>query len=327
MTGYPHELVGPPAPPPGQVDPRVLGMALKAHRKHLAAVDHEFYTAAPWRRAYSLDVLVAEADATAPARNKASDGSIGDTRHQAENGPHGPGSGSDHNPWVILAGVGIVRAEDLTNDPALNLPAAFERMRAAAAAGRLPQLVGGGYAILNGRITREDWSGWAQYRGADPHVSHGHVSVSLDAARFDSRAGWGLFIAEQAPAPPPPPVPAGWTGPDLVGAGAGLRGQAAGQPSGPQSNGPRVAALQTFLRDRYSLYAKTLQVDGWYGQQTAGVLAEFAHRSGIPAADGLNIGPRLAAALTAAGFEQRTAARPTSARDRVRGHLDRTARR
>jgi hypothetical protein len=37
---------------------------------------------------------------------------------------------------VILAGVGIVRAEDLTNDPVLNLPAAFERMRAAAAAGQ-----------------------------------------------------------------------------------------------------------------------------------------------------------------------------------------------
>jgi hypothetical protein len=329
VIGYPHHLAGAPAPPPAPVPPRVLAMAVKAHGKHLTAVRDRLVTAAPWRRAYSLDVLVAEADATAPTRNRASDGSIGDTRHQAENGPHGPGSGSDHNPWVILAGVGIVRAEDLTNDPALNLPAAFERMRAAAAAGRLPQLPGGGYAILNGRITREDWSGWAQYKGADPHVSHGHVSVSLDAARFDSRAGWGLFIPEQAPppTPPPPPVPAGWTGPDLVGAGAGLRGQAAGQPSGPQSNGPRVAALQTFLRDRYSLYAKTLQVDGWYGQQTAGVLAEFAHRSGIPAADGLNIGPKLAAALAAAGFGQRTAARPTSARDRVRGHLDRTARR
>jgi peptidoglycan hydrolase-like protein with peptidoglycan-binding domain len=107
----------------------------------------------------------------------------------------------------------------------------------------------------------------------------------------------------------------------------GCAGRPPGSPPGPQSNGPRVAALQAFLRDRYSLYAKGLTVDGWYGQQTAGVLAEFAHRSGIPSADGLNIGPKLAAALTAAGFEQRTAARPTSARDRVRGHLDRTARR
>jgi hypothetical protein len=38
MTGYPHDLAGDPAPPPAPVDARVLGMARKAHGKHLAAV-------------------------------------------------------------------------------------------------------------------------------------------------------------------------------------------------------------------------------------------------------------------------------------------------
>lgn len=322
-TGYPHALAGDPAGPPEPVDARVLGMAAKAHARHLAAVVEPLESillpeaGRGYRRAYALDELVAEADAAAPHRRTTSDGWIGDTRHQEE------GSGSDHNPWVTLAGQGIVRAEDLTNDPALGLPAAFERARAAAHAGRLPQLVNGGYLILAGRITAEDFSRWHVYLGADPHVSHGHVSVSLHPAGFDSRARWGLFSSEHR-------APAGFTGPDLTGRGGALRGQAAGQPQGPQSNGPRVAALQTFLNRVYPAYAH-LTVDGWYGLRTAAVLAEFARRSGIRGADGLNIGPQLAAALTAAGFEQTTAAPPpparSAARARVLGHLARGDRR
>jgi hypothetical protein len=323
QTGYPGHLAGEPAPAPEDVPARLLAMAAKAHGKHLAAVADQLVTAAPWRLAGCLEVLRGEADATAPNRRRASDGTIGDARHQLENGPHGPGSGSDHNPWVILGGQGIVRAFDVTNDPVLALPTVFERIRAQAAAGRLPQVLAGGYAILNGRITAPDWSGWRVYKGADPHVSHGHVSVSLEPAAFDLRAAWGVFSSEHpAPAPtPPPPAPAGWSGPDLTGAGAALRGQAPGQPQGPQSNGPRVAALQTWLNRVYPAYSH-LAADGWYGPATAAVLAEFAHRSGIASADGLNIGPQLAAALTRAGFE-----RPLTARERVTGHLRRGTRR
>ena len=108
---------------------------------------------------------------------------------------------------------------------------------------------------------------------------------------------------------PAPRAPAGWTGPDLTGSGNALRGQAAGQPQGPQSNGPRVAGLQTWLNANYPAYSR-LAVDGWYGLQTAAVLREFAHRSGIGDADGLNIGPQLAAALTRAGLGLTGAAAP-----------------
>jgi hypothetical protein len=308
-------------------------MALKAHSKHLAAVDEQLVTAAPWRPARSLEQLLAEANAAAPGRNKASDGMLGDARHQAENGPHGPGSGSDHNPWVIVDGRGVVRAEDLTNDPSLDLPAVFERLRAAAAAGRLPQVLGGGYAILAGRITTEDWSGWAIYKGPDPHVSHGHVSVSLEAARFDSTAGWGVFTSSEQPAPPPPPPPPppAPAGRDLTGRGDGLRGDVG-------ATGPRVAAVQGFLRRFAPAYAGQLAVDGVWGPRTTAALAEFAHRSGIAEADGRNIGPKIAAALHRAGFDTAAAApppppaaappepapsAPVSARDRVRGHLNR----
>jgi hypothetical protein len=61
--------------------------------------------------------------------------------------------------------------------------------------------------------------------------------------------------------------------------------------------------LQAFLRRQYPLYAKGLEVDGWWGPQTSGVLREFGIRSGIPrnSIDGLNIGPQLARKLYLAG--------------------------
>jgi hypothetical protein len=321
--GYPHHLAGPPASAPQPVEGRLLGMALKAHARHLAAVEHELVAAAGWptnpRPARSLKVLQAEADAFDPHRAEASDGMIGDARHQAENGPHGPGSGSDHNPWVRdAAGVGVVRAEDITNDPALALADVAERIRARAAAGTLPQVTGGGYVILNGRITAEDFTGWRAYTGSDPHVSHMHVSTSLQQGQYDLETPWGVFSSEHpAPAPPAPPAPApaGFTGPDLTGVGGSLRGDQG-------DNGPRVRDLQRFL-NRYAPAYSALAEDGWWGPKTSSVLAEFGHRSSIPEADGRNIGPKLAAALYRAGLF-----RPLSAaRDRVLRHVTRGARR
>jgi hypothetical protein len=324
-TGYPQALAGDPAPAPEAVASRVLGMAHKSHVRHLAAVETDgLLTASGWptnpRPARALLVLQGEANAHAPERNKKSDGMIGDARHQDE------GSASDHNGWLKLDGIGIVRAIDLTNDPQLDLAAAFERARVAAHAGRLPQLTGGGYLILAGRITSPNFSGWRSYTGDDPHVSHGHVSLSRDPAGFDSTAAWGVFSPEQAPVPvpappapaPAPPAPAGgagWTGPDLVGAGTGLRGLEG-------NNGQRVADWQAFL-NRYAPSYSQLAVDGWWGPATTAVNAEFGHRSGIPSADGLNIGPQLAAAYWRAGLF-----RPLSAaRARVVGHITRAARR
>lgn len=292
QSSYPSHYAGAPADPPEPVHRRVLEMALRARaRQAVAAVD----TVAPWRDAYAIDQLGAEADAANPSRNKASDGTIGDAAHAAE------GKGSDHNPWVISGGEGIVRARDITNDPALNLPAVAERIRAAAIAGKLPQVTGGGYVILNGRITNENWSGWHEYTGPDPHVSHMHVSVSLAEKQFDSRAAWGVFTAPQPPAPvnPQPPAPAAWTGPDATGSGPSFRAQFV---PAPQSNGPRVQAFQAFIRRYAPAYAAELVVDGWYGQQTAGVVAEFARRCAIAGADGNNIGPKIAFALYKAGF-------------------------
>ncbi len=131
-------------------------------------------------------------------------------------------------------------------------------------------------------------------------------------------------LTAPAPTPPPPPAapaPAGWTGPDLRGAGPGLRGER-------NANGPRVAALQRFFRDIYPAYrhelgGQLITVDGWWGDETGRWLDKFGARSGVPQADGENIGPALAAALHRAGFERRLSA----ARSRVLGHVTRHARR
>jgi hypothetical protein len=298
MTGpssYPHELAGAAAPPPAPVSPRVMRMAREnraARAVPLEAAEPLGWVMPDWRLAGSVVQLVAEANAANPGRDKSSDGTIGDARH-AGGGPGTPSwKASDHNPWVVVAGKGVVRAADLDTD-GLNLVAAVETARAKAAAGQLPQL---DYAILNGKITAPDFSGWRAYKGTDPHVTHAHFSVSTDPARFDDRRPWGIFGPVPAP-PPPPPGPPAWTGPDLTGRGPSLRGVRG-------NNGPRVADLQGRLARTYPAYRHAhgdLVADGWWGDITAAWLAEFGHRSGIPEADGLNIGPKLALALWRAG--------------------------
>jgi hypothetical protein len=311
---YPHHLMGAPAAPPTAPGARILRLAREARSRQLAEEGLEAqrelgFTMPNWRLAKAVTGLRDEANQANPARDKSSDGTIGDSRH-AGGGPGTPEwDDSDHNPWLTVAGLGVVRALDIDTD-GLDLAAAFERGRQLAAAGKLPQVTGGGYFIVFGRITAPDFNGWHAYKGTDPHVTHGHVSMSTAPARFDSTAPWGIFGAVPAPAPAPAPVPASgtdWTGPDLTGRGPTLRGQAAGQPQGPQSNGQRTAELQGFL-NRYAPAYSKLNVDGWYGTATGGVLAEFARRSGIKGADGLNIGPQLAAALYRAGFDRSAAA-------------------
>ncbi|MET0996265.1 MAG: hypothetical protein ABWY20_20260 [Mycobacterium sp.] len=320
--GYPHHLAGEACPPPDQVSGRTLDMAHRAAARFAAELHpvdaaepdvEELFGATAWRKAAAIEQLFAEANAAAPKRSKASDGTIGNAAHAKL------GKGSDHNAWLIYRGAGIVRAGDVTNDPALNLPAVWDRARQAAYDRRLPQLLDGGYLILNGAISAEDFSGWRRYTGSNPHVTHGHVSVSLNPAQFDLSAPWGIFAPAAAPPPPRPAPPAGFTGPDLTGTGLGLRGEQG-------ANGPRVAAWQAFLASRYPAYRHTcgeLAADGWWGPVTSRWNREFAHRSGITSSDGLNIGPKLAATYARAGLFRNLSA----ARARAAGHVPRGARR
>lgn len=120
--------------------------------------------AGQWFLAPSLAALRAEIDAAWPGRSRASDGSIGDARHQAsDNGhnpvghPNGPGNGTS----------GAVHALDITAS-GIDVNAV---LRAVIGDHRVH------YVIHDGTI----WStttGWAaKVHAGDPHYSHIHISL------------------------------------------------------------------------------------------------------------------------------------------------------
>lgn len=139
------------------------------------------------------------------------------------------------------------------------------------------------------------WGGRWTGKSVDGMHWEGQPGVTVEAVRALTDMLRGGTTPAPTPAPQAPPAPTGWTGPDATGSGTGFRADAG-------NNGPRIQALQSFLRSRYPLYAKHLDADGWYGPQTAAVIAEYARRSAIRGADGLNVGPQLARSLYVAGF-------------------------
>jgi hypothetical protein len=141
-----------------------------------------------WRVAGSLDQLLAEINTSAPNRNKASDGSIGDEAHQSTD--------SDHNAhccgWVVTA-------RDFTHDPNNGFDSyAYADWQRRRCSGEI--LIGGkretrvSYIISNRRIASAD-SGWAwcDYYGSNPHDHHVHVSVDCtgEGGPMDSTQPWG----------------------------------------------------------------------------------------------------------------------------------------
>lgn len=112
------------------------------------------------RPAKSLLTLRDQYNAKYPARNKASDGMLGDALHAQRV--------SDHNPNAQ----GVVCALDVTYDPAHGLDIAVEARRLVDSKDSRIK-----YVIANGRIWEPD-KGWQPYNGADPHTGHMHVSVN-----------------------------------------------------------------------------------------------------------------------------------------------------
>lgn len=105
-----------------------------------------------------------------PTRDYQSDGWIGDAAHAARV--------SEHNPDWAASGYmhGIVRAIDITNDPAL--PEIRERVLASAIGH--PAVW---YVISNGTIysRTHDWNPTA-YTGPNGHYHHVHISINKDLA-------------------------------------------------------------------------------------------------------------------------------------------------
>src|SRR5262249_428914 len=139
-----------------------------------------------WRVAESLLTLRRQIDAIAPARNKSSDGTVGDASHQSRK--------SDHNPNDD----GVVTAMDITNDPAhgVDAPALGEMLRLS----EDPRIK---YVISNARIfsSKESPWKWRPYKGANAHREQIHISVMDQKSKYDDKSPWQVdnmaIIAER----------------------------------------------------------------------------------------------------------------------------------
>jgi lysozyme family protein len=141
-----------------------------------------------WRVAEALLTLRATVNTAAPRRSKVSDGTIGDPAHAVRT--------SDHNPWIVDGGVGVVTGMDITHDP-----------RGGCDAHRLAEVLRTSgdrrlkYIISNRRIASAAPKGsapawaWRTYTGANPHNHHAHISVVAEKSGYDSAADWQVAPA------------------------------------------------------------------------------------------------------------------------------------
>jgi putative peptidoglycan binding protein len=229
-----------------------------------------------WFLAPSLRALFAEVNRTAPRRNKRSDGSVGDTSHQARK--------SDHNPDRRAGGV--VRAIDVTHDPGGGCDC--NRLASRIRERRDPRVA---YVIFNRRIMAgqggpSPWV-WRRYTGPNGHTHHMHVSIRHTRAAENDVGAWLAGGAVRLAAGPVSPV--------------------AGKPGRPRgglrrgSRGELVKWLQRRLnriagpRGHGVLGGRALAVDGVFDERTEKVVKVFqAHRR--LAADGV-VGPKTWAKL------------------------------
>jgi hypothetical protein len=141
-----------------------------------------------WRVARSLLTLRDQVNRMAPDRDKSSDGTIGDERHQTTK--------SEHNPDAN----GVVRAMDITRDPAHGVDA--RKLAEALVASRDTRIL---YLISNAQIVSsvvKPWI-WRRYNGINPHRHHMHISVVPEPRRYDDVRPWDLSALEKEDATSP----------------------------------------------------------------------------------------------------------------------------
>lgn len=217
-----------------------------------------------------------DANARWPSRKRASDGILGDARHQKTK--------SDHN---------LGNAFDLTHDP----DSGCDGNVIAAHAIKDPRVK---YVIWNRQIFNRQRGDTAfrPYTGQNPHTKHCHVSILADS-RTDTRP-WAW-----APG-----------GADLPAAVSGKKVEPGGgsPPAKPTNGGTTTPAdrraypgtlikrgmrgeLVRLVQERLRALKWQIDVDGIFGEDTDGVVRAFQRRHGLHA-DG-EIGPRTWRALFA----------------------------
>lgn len=132
----------------------------------------------------------------APARDKASDGSIGDTSHAAGSSDHNPdetGNVGTHDADRIDE----VHAIDVTSQlrkPGWSMQRCVDIIVDNHRAGRDNRLQN---VIYNRRIASASWGWtWRDYTGSSPHTEHGHFSARYTTAQEQDTSPWGLLEAD-----------------------------------------------------------------------------------------------------------------------------------
>ena len=126
----------------------------------------------PWRLSLAATRLRAEINALYPKRDKASDGAVGDTSHQARVSDHNP----DKNGWVRAIDIDEDLLGSAKPDP-MNADALVAQLVAIAKRdGRMT------YIIFEGRIwsVTSKWKP-VKYSGSNPHNHHIHISFAKSA--------------------------------------------------------------------------------------------------------------------------------------------------
>jgi hypothetical protein len=215
-----------------------------------------------WYLAPSLVCLRAEINKKWPGRDKKSDGSIGDKRHQ--------GRTSDHNP----NGRRSVNALDVDKDgisPATLVAAATKHSAC-------------NYVIFNRAIYSRMYGFRAhRYTGSNPHTMHVHVSILQTNAAEQNKKNWLMTGSAPAPKPPPAPQPGGrpkyTMGPWVLSNTAYFRPYLNSTP-------PYRKTVEVVQRKLYSLGYNPGPIDGRYGPKTLAEVKRFQRNSGL-VVDGL----------------------------------------
>jgi hypothetical protein len=218
-----------------------------------------------WRLAKSIKTLLDQVNAENPHRRKDSDGGIGDAAHASR--------GSDHNPYIIVKGVGVVRAFDFTHAPETGFDAyAFAEMMLKNKDARVRYIISN-RKIASGKAGPSPWV-WRKYTGSNAHNHHTHVSVTEDEAEFDNPKSWNLGGLAQAAADNAPEANS-YIPPPIT-----LRIKARGE---------LVKKMQA------GIGLKGTDVDGFFGPNTEKALKAFQKANGL-AEDGI-CGPQCWAAI------------------------------
>lgn len=146
-----------------------------------------------WILVPCLVSLREEFNRLAPARDNASDGSIGDVAHQQESSDHNPDE-TGKTPSEDADSVNEVHAIDVDSDlrkPGWTMQRCVDIIVARHRTGLDDRLQN---VIYNRRIWSRSW-GWTAraYSGPSPHTEHAHFSARYTTAQEADTRPWGLL--------------------------------------------------------------------------------------------------------------------------------------